>query len=294
MSLEIENRCSGRDNLSNQNFIRFWEERGLTCENNYRNILFDLPNNTPNPNNVGRIQGDLLDFYNRYRQAGYDIVPPGSPGYNSSIQNRILSICQNLPTACDTFLNNYCADKSRETVASDRTFLGFCGCFVPTLDLTLIGTPECDPLCIQSDIKRGDPTTVRYITCNNNNLCIISRVSITAAKEVLNSNQVTFSQVCPTCSSQGSCACVFSDVNVQGLRDIGINSRGLLNQNCTRSVCYRSLPNGVLDQISCDSYLFETAQTPETPIETSNSIYWIVGIGIFIIIILIVILFFII
>ena len=163
--------------------------------------------------------------------------------------DRIVEICRENSGACDDSLLVKCQSIQREDLSTNVNLANLCGCFMEDVEYGKFSSfgidRECDPVCtIGSGVKQHDPTTsnpARFKRCTQS-ICIIDDVTIDIlAQSVV--GDITFSQACGSCGSDGSgsCRCFITDTTIQA-----INSRiGDINfeQQCGGApLCFETAP----------------------------------------------------
>ena len=204
--------------------------------------------NTGNLIFYGPVIGAMVDRY--LNQLGNPITSAQSDGQNHDpFIDRIVEICRDNPGACDDALLIKCQNVQRENLSTNVNLANLCGCFMEDIEYAKFSSfgieRICDPVCtIGSGVKSHDTTTIdpaQFLRCQQS-ICIIDDVTI----EILANSvvgDVTFSQACGSCGSDGSgsCRCFITDTTIQA-----INSRiGDINfeQQCGGlPLCFETAP----------------------------------------------------
>ena len=232
------------------------------CFQTFDDIMFQGPDRLYDPVALRTIvQPNMQLVLNRFNGM-YQITEPGDRPIEefgpagiaalTNLQNQILSACQRLPGACDTFLTGplisgnrsfpmpapYCQNLTRDEIAGFKPDLQFCGCFSPPIvsqkvEQEIGNVKSCDPLCQRIDTIQLPDGKGAFMECPDDTVCVINAVSITAAMSEVGGS-VNFEQIC-TCKE--SCRCVIeseSDIE-KTLSEIGLsgNFEQLCGQNST-------------------------------------------------------------
>ncbi len=226
---EIISNCVKLSENPNNQFFELWSEIGchqaLTTK-----ISQNVSSNTVeyNPDNQATVENAMTDILNNYSQF-YEFTDDTSSNSYSNFQYELLSICIDtaVPGVCDTFLNSYCSDVSREQATNDRFLTSLCGCYVPP-DPTYLqyttgneecleglpgcqacqgdgcfGQPACDPLCHRAlTIQKANKDIGSIISCPQN-VCVIDETNASVGN-----NSLSFINVCTGCQEGDGCICV--------------------------------------------------------------------------------------
>lgn len=265
MSSSDISKCVGNNGQN----IDVWsaEWKFLNCSKIFFEQMFTI-NGRPGFNRQGYedVQSQMNAVFDNYiTRLGLLIGVPGESGYNE-FQEQILETCTSLPGSCDIALSTYCHSclncSSRQSISLNLGTLNFCGCYAPspTIDIAKI-TPECDTFCTRIGTIPLSDNNGNALSCNEN-VCVISDVTIQATETTLGGEGVTFDQVCNTCSD--GCKCIISGASItETLSSIGTT----FNQSCgTNSVCI-STDDGIDKVVDCKS---------STETENKSYIIWIV------------------
>ena len=251
----IETICRGSDpNYQGTNWTNFWiSNNGTICQTEFNNILYGKFNNT-NPfrtfdsTQLQRIRNDLNNAFRTYNQI-YTITSPGLTGYNS-FQETLLQTCQNIPGACDDFLNNYCTGCNRDFISKSGLLTRMCGCRAPGLPPEYnITVPACDPLCNKANAIHTINTSTGTTNICNADVCVIDDIAISSVKSQIGGN-IIFSQVCESCKQQ--CNCIISSIDITtALSDVGLTNKTQFDSSCSTGTCFASGPGGTLTPVVC-------------------------------------------
>lgn len=239
----LDESCNNPGTIFGTKLFNYWNTHD--CPGSYSNFLFTGPNGVlqENDNNIPILQGYTNDLFTAYNKTNTITNDTNSPDYDV-FQDQLLNMCLDtrLPGVCDTYLNNYCSQYSREDIENNFTLSNFCGCYVPSdIPGTTPVPAACDGLC-----NRGMSVKKEGAVCGNS-FCIISDVNVNLLNETSNGG-VTFANVCSDCDQ---CTCIVSGTNVSAtLSNIGVGSQfyDLCGQD---SVCFTQDANGNLVETSC-------------------------------------------
>lgn len=185
----------------------------------------------------------------------------GDDSSDVSDRNLLLSYCRNplVPGVCDTFLNDYCDQFSRQDlVTGQEVNRSWCGCYVPPdpsilpyanqLVSPLPSCPNdpnpgaaCDPLCRASTaVKKSCLESGQLYTCPQN-VCVINNVSIDVSNS--EAGTVNINTLCSGCDE--GCLCIV---------DVDSNDPNLdINQVCgSQSICIQTI-NEETQVVTCQS-----------------------------------------
>lgn len=211
------------------------------------------------------------------------ITSPQSDGPNHDpFIDRIIEICRENPGACDDVLQQKCQSVQREDLSTNVNLANLCGCFMEDIEYAKFSSfgieKICDPVCtIGSSVKPWDSTTLnpaQFQKCNQN-ICIMDDITldILAQSAV---GDITFSQACGSCGSDGSgsCRCFITDTTVQA-----INSKiGDINfeQACGNTpFCFKSNPVAGAPPIEIDCDTQDTVDQSGGAPATGVDLLWI-------------------
>lgn len=246
--------CSAGNATTITELTKYWQV--INCPAIYESVLYTGPTGQLAYNKcyLAQIQADIDHLATTYLKMGYDFTATTtSPKYNP-FQENILKLCSNplVPGACDLFLQNYCANKTREQIGNDDALTGLCGCYAPPLYPTRTIPVRCDPLChLVQTTQRSDPCTGTISRCSNT-VCVIDDVNIKIVGGNGGSVPV-FQQICPGCDASGSdpCTCIIGGSNlVNTLNNSGVGPEYTVfcGQNAQ---CFQESPQGMLTAVPC-------------------------------------------
>lgn len=197
-------------------------------------------------------------FETFYKGAGKgQIWVPGvnDDGSKQEYQNILTSYCADLDTGgrCKTNLETICSSYDRVDTLNGP-IQRMCGCYMNSEQYSDLVVVQCDPICASAVIPHY--TSVRSEvpqTCITQS-CVIDNVTIQAQGSSV--GEVTFSQICPNCTT--GCICVIGDIDIvaSDSRFKGVN----IIQNCGASTCYTTDMNDNRIEVDCGTY-FETFGT---------------------------------
>lgn len=168
-----------------------------------------------NPQSLGAAQSLMSSLLQAYDEG----APSGSGGLASpydSFFGDIVSTCRadSLPGVCSQFLEGYCAQWSRDDIASNPYTGQLCGCYAPDNPYPAMGG-ECDPLCSRgTSVQKADPITGKILRCDPK-ICIIDDTAIEAARSS-STGSINFTNICTGCGSDG-CLCIVSGTDPEDL-----------------------------------------------------------------------------
>lgn len=264
MSVEASyNLCMGKSSTTPTllDVAQVWQEGGCTAAVGLY-VASDL--NKLGPSNVLQYQADNM------RQAQIDtnslIQRMGSETFTdpsqelSLFRDQLVEYCADsrVPGVCDTWLQAYCTNRTREEAATDPFLTRTCGCYVPP-DPTILSYANqsvsppigcetaidpgaaCDSLCrLSSTIKKSCLASGVQFTCPQN-VCVIDQVSIDSSEARV--GEVSFNTICGGC--ENGCVCI---VEVES-NDPNLNLD--INQFCgANSTCLVG-PPGQLQEVPC-------------------------------------------
>ena len=197
-----------------------------------------------NINGLQNAQYYVNQLYQNYINASYNITNDITSSSYNTFQDTILNLCLNpkLPGICDSFLNNFCSNVTRDDITGvtagnntnnnigNNTLLNFCGCYVapdpiyaqytlgsydciigssgctagcyPLNNTTCYSQPACDPLCHNAQTIQKAYPPSGNFITCPQEICVIDNVTI----NILNSNVVggiNFNSVCAGCGGTG-------------------------------------------------------------------------------------------
>lgn len=249
-----EKECMGH-NLS----MAEWEDRWATgqppCQEVFFNIINTRTDGTLGYNQAGftQVVEDFNFMFATYFGTGdsdknnHVLVNPGNPEY-TPFSTTLVNACAlndvyQLGGSCQCVAYYMCTGNCEAPQVSEVDDLDhLCGCAVSSVEPNYDVPSECDPLCVPANVsKKRDYSTGQVEDCEDT-VCVITDISIDVA--IADQGQVSFTQLCPQCESDG-CTCIV---------DQEIEDEYQLLQNCgDNGRCYLLQSDGSLEQVDCDS-----------------------------------------
>lgn len=188
----------------------------------------------------------------------YKIIIPGTENFTSDSLNfqylisQLCGVSPDLPaignTSCTVPLNKLCQNYKRSDL-ENPILRKVCGCHLQSSEY-LNNAPQCDPICSGLDTIKLFNTDVP-VRCSEN-LCVIDDITLNIQNSTV--GQLTFNEVCTSCTSSSGCKCIFGDINV-----ITTNSQiqGIdFTKECNGgAVCYTKNQDGTSSEVDCTGYL---------------------------------------
>ena len=264
---------------NSQEFINRWngivtydgKQYTNLCYNSiYRNLFTPESTGCLNPpSNVGVVNSEgfkysrdlvnlmiqkYIDDYN-----GNFLYGTESSEYNTQLNTMIWNICYNNPGLCQSSMFKYCSQVNTDLLQKNPNLSLWCGCYMSNEQYSkytdLYGiSRECTPTCNMSGVISISSTDgISKKTCKQST-CVIDDVSINIANSLvgINGGGVNFSQICNSCSvegSNGTCNCTISNINIT-IIDSEIPNLNIKQQCSSSSICY-SDENGYPIQVPC-------------------------------------------
>jgi hypothetical protein len=277
-------RCSGCGFSNTSTFQEFFMKDNF-CVNQFRKKLYGDLNNED-----VTFQTNLIDVETRMNRV-FDVtfgstITNYDPNATNVFQNYLYeSVCNydQLPGVCDNYLRNKLCDGTIRKYSSMETqpaTAQFCGCYIkPTnadklysgVTISAVTPNKPDPATLDPDIgvfpcystcNRSD--TVRlyspYYPGNiygcNSTTCVIDDILL--GVDNTNDVNVNVSQVCPVCSKDNICTCIFSSSDLENNDKVNLSFKS----DCgTNSICYLEA-DGKLTPISCDEFFTKGGKPP--------------------------------
>ena len=219
-----------------------------------------IPNvGVPDEKGFVYVKNILNNLMQQYFKFGGQLIPDGFSVYDREFTFRIWTICNTYPGLCQDFLGNYCAQKTTNQLIRDPTLLPWCGCYMADNEYSKYTnlydiSKECTPTCnVVGVIPLSTSNGIGIKKCELST-CIIDDISIKIyeSKVGTTSQGITFSQICPSCSTSSGLSC---NCNITGNTIDVIESQIptlSLKQNCgTTSLCSSESvdDNGIIQTI---------------------------------------------
>jgi hypothetical protein len=255
------------------NWFNFWaRDAGTFCQSVFQNILYSGTGSTGirgyNPAMLERVQNSLNNAFAQY-QLSNNLGDVNTPNFNA-FQQVLLTTCENIPGACESFQNGFCTNCTRAQVASTALLTRLCGCRAPLLPPQFnIIDPACDPLCNRADAIHNINTVTGVEDICSADVCVIDDINITATQNSNIGGGITFSQLCGGCKQ--SCTCVIASVDVNNiLVTAGLTNSVQFSTSCANATCYVSDPTtGAETPVSCPTST--TFSEPSLPVSVNYS-----------------------
>ena len=264
-----------------------------SCYHTYHQFIFNQSGGGFDQANLKQANTDFQQIFNNYvGKFNKQITLPGRAGYDE-VQENLLAACQKLP-ACDKAMRQQSQGFDRNTIANNRAYVDFFGCYSPppALDAAakiLANDKQCDPLCNRVSTiqlwETTDPKNQFYgnqIECQRA-VCVIDNITIDAIKST--TGDINFDQVCSACSNASGnvgCTCIISGVDINNIwSEIGgVN----FNQQCggAGSLCLEISDNGTDTPVECSKAIDDSSGS-----KVSTEVLVIIGIILVVIIIII-------
>ena len=172
-------------------------------------------------------------------------------GSKQEFQSILTSYCADPATGgrCKTNLQNICSSYDR-TDTLNGPIQRMCGCYLNDEQYNDQIVTQCDPVCASAEVPYYTTTLDENQQICLTQACVIDNVTIQAQGSSV--GEITFSQVCPNCTT--GCRCVIGDINliVSDSRFKNIN----IEQNCSgSSTCYATDVNGNRIEVDCAEYI---------------------------------------
>ena len=257
--------CSGQDlNKSDDDWLSRWPNdttKGCwkafncnlfgNCNNlNYEgiknncNILPPVPYSVDNLNWAKNL---LLNIVNSYKNLGYELgSSPDNKTYNSFQNDIFNNICCPYSAVCQDILRGLCKYKTFKQLNINPFLVSWCGCHLSSESYekyTNIGlSRECTPYCHNKQTIPLNDSKLNPILCEQN-ICVIDDNTIRLINSQSNDLNINLTNICGSCSGNGSCQC-YLDKN-----DIAIANSNLKNSNinltnlCSNYVCQIDNPS---------------------------------------------------
>ncbi len=151
--------------------------------------------------------------------------------------------------SCVTPLLQLCKGYTRDDL-QNPIVAKTCGCYLPDSEYPPTVQKQCDSTCASTEVVKVFSGSNNPVKCNEN-LCVIDEITISSTNSTAGS--ITFSQLCPGCSTAGAnCNCIIADINIINPQDFtSIN----LTQNCTGSnSCFTKAADGTRQPVDCTTF----------------------------------------
>lgn len=244
--------------FSNPDTVNAWLSTDITsCPAVFQRLLFNNQGfERYNPANLNGTRSNMTTVWNNYFSSSNNT----DPATNSKIEDALVTTCKALPGGCNDVLNEICVACTQGDLIEDPLNARLCGCFIPDPDTGLIN--RCNPLCNKPTSIRSefDPGSGIENKCTET-LCIIDDLAINVALGPGGTGSgvvVNIDQFCNQCNV-GNCLC-YIDLDFAKLESEGIKIN--VNNQCAKSVCVQSEPDGTKVEIDCPKDL--TVDTSET------------------------------
>lgn len=242
-----ERLCAGTSPISPeteqgiQDLDQVWDIN--QCVSVFREVLYGGEPRQLDKVALARLQQEMDGLFALYIKVYKTLSQPAV----SHFLDKLVQTCRELPGVCDVFLDRYCQNCDRGTVANDAFLTTLCGCRVPEPPDYGV-EPICDLMCSYVDtIRPLDPNSTggQADECQST-ICVIDGISVNSLESRI--GEIRFSQLCSNCSSEkGNCKCIVV------LDDVppGIQ----IDQNCATADCYQTDPQDStrLNLVTCPS-----------------------------------------
>lgn len=243
-----EAECSGSGSTNINELESAWQRNN--CPTVYSNILFN--NERYNSDEIRRIQADTDNVLTKYIDFGFQFTDKiSSPKFNP-FQDDLINMCndENLPGACDLFLNNYCEQFARKEIEEDLGLTKMCGCYSFPDSREQYPVPaKCDPLChLHGNVQKANSCNGQFEVCSNQ-VCIIDDTVISLFESNI-SDETIFQQICQGCGPTNPCTCIIGGQDiVKTIEDSGVGVR--YEQFCGQNAQCFLIRDGRLDRVTC-------------------------------------------
>lgn len=215
------------------------------------------------------LKSDAKDNFFSQLFENYTIAIPGTDNFtqdNLNFQYLLSQLCGTSPdlaaignTSCTVPLIKLCKNYKRSDL-ENPVLRKVCGCYLQPSEY-LNNAPQCDPICSGIDtIKLFDNNKTGIPIRCSQNLCVIDDITLSIQNSSV--GQLTFNEVCTSCSSSG-CKCIFGDINITSTNSQiqGIDFTKECNQG---TVCYIKNQDGTQTQTDCTNYFNTLSQKNNT------------------------------